>query len=55
VTVYGVSDVGLTVMKEAVDPPGVHEYVPPGAEGVAEMVAVPPEHIVADVTETVVS
>ena len=34
-------------------PPGDHVYVPPGAEGVAVSVALCPEQIVVELTETV--
>ena len=40
-------------MLAVVAPPGDHEYVPPGNDGVAVSVAVCPEHIDAELTETV--
>ena len=44
---------GLTVIDEVVCPPGAHEYVPPGADGVAVSVAFCPAQIVDELTLTV--
>ena len=51
--VYVVVEVGLTVMDCVVAPPGDHEKVPPGEDGVAFSVALCPAQTVSEFTVTV--
>ena len=53
VTVYVVVDAGFTVILCVVAPPGDHEYVPPGNDGVAVNVAFCPAQIADELTATV--
>ena len=53
VTVYVVVVAGLTVILLVVSSPGDHEYVPPPMDGVAEIWAWLPTHILAPVVVTV--
>ena len=53
VTVYVVVEAGLTVIAAVVAPPGDHEYVPPGSDGVAVIVALAPAQTVCEVAVTV--
>jgi len=44
---------GLTVIDAVAAPPGAQEYVPPGSEGVAVIVALAPAQIACEVDVTV--
>ena len=50
---YVVVDAGFTVILCVVAPPGDHEYVPPGNDGVAVSVAFCPAQIANEFTVTV--